>query len=253
MIQLRPIAFLVSCAAHAALAWPLIVSPIDVERRAAAFDMGTGDDQFVVEQGIGIDGIVKLGDSIETIRTAELTPVENTPPPPPPEVKPVDELQDTLTSKSVAAVEDNIVKLDDPPPEAKPEDVKPMEVEPVQVVEPPVTVAIAKDASSGAAKTGGDATALAEYRGKLAKLFQECKFAPKKRVVGNAQVRITVDETGKVVSREIVKSSGDAGVDRAALANVDYAIKDCKDDGLPQAPEGLSATERTVLQGYSFK
>ena len=92
-----------------------------------------------------------------------------------------------------------------------------------------------------------------EGRGKLVKLFQECKFPPKKKLIGNAQVRIVVDELGKVVNREIVKSSGDAKVDQAALANVDYALSDCKDEGLPQAPQGLTATDRTVIQGYNFK
>ena len=102
-------------------------------------------------------------------------------------------------------------------------------------------------------QAGGNASALAEYRGKLVKLFQECKFPPKKRIVGNAQVRIVVDELGKVVNREIVKSSGDLKVDEAALANVDYALNDCKDEGLPKAPEGLTATDRTMIQGYNFK
>lgn len=252
MIDLRPIALIASLAAHVA-AGAYALKPPTGEQRMAAFDQGTGNDQFVVEQGAGIDGIVKLGDSVETVRAAEVTPVEATPPPPPQEVKPVDELQDTVISKSVTAVEDNIVKLPDPPPEVKPQEVTPTEIMPPQVVEPPMTVAVAREESSGAAKTGGDANAVAEYRGKLSKLFQECKFAPKKRVVGNAQVRITVDETGKVVNREIVKSSGNPDVDQAALANVDYALKDCREYGLPQAPQGLTANDRTVLQPYSFK
>lgn len=252
MSLLRAITLTASLAVHAGLAAYAAYMPPAAERTFAAFDKGTGNDEFVVEQGLGVDGIVKLGDSVETIRTAEITPAETAPPPPPPEAKPIDELQDTIVAKSEVAHEDNIVKVDEPPPEAKPEEVKPAEVTPVEAA-PPVAVAIVQEASSGAVKTGGDATALAEYRGRLAKLFQECKFAPKKRVVGNAQVRIIVDENGKVVSREIAKSSGDADVDRAALANVDYAIKDCKDEALPQAPEGLTANDRTMLQGYSFK
>lgn len=250
MAALRYVTFALSLAAHAAFAYAL-TAPRG-EQRIQAFDQGTGQDQFVVEQGVGIDGILKLGESLETVRTAEVMPVE-APPPPPAEVKPVDELQDALVSTSPEAVEDNIVKLEEPPPEVRPEDVKPVETQPVDVVEQPITVAIAKEASSGEAKTGGDTMALAEYRGKLAKLFQECKFPPKKRVLGNAQVRIVVDETGNVVRREIVKSSGDPRVDEAALANVDYAIKDCRDEGLPQAPQGLTEAERTVLQGYTFK
>ncbi len=253
MNTLRAITFVSSLALHAGLAAYAAYAPTPADRSFQSFDQGTGNDQFVVEQGVGIDGIVKLGDSVETIRAAEVTPVEQAPPPPPPEAKPVDELQDTIVSKSVTAVEDNIVKIDEPPPEVKPEEVKPVEVQPVEVTEPPITVTIAKEASSGTVQTGGDSTALAEYRGKLAKLFQECTFAPKKRVVGNAQVRIIVDEAGRIVNREIVKSSGNADVDKAALANVDYAIKDCKEEALPQAPEGLTDTDRTVLQGYSFK
>lgn len=250
MNVLRAIAFATSLAAHVSFA-AYVVAPWTSESANIAFDQGTGDDQFVVEQGVGIDGIVKLGDSVETIRAAEVTPVEATPPPPT-EVKPIDDLQDTIVSNSATAVEDNIVKVPDPPPEVQPEDVKPPDV-PTVVAVPPVAVAESRDASSGAAKTGGDASALAEYRGKLAKLFQECKFPPKHRVSGKAQVRIVVDEQGKIVGREIAKSSGSAEVDQAALANVDYAIKDCREQALPQAPEGLSETDRTVLQGYIFK
>ena len=62
-----------------------------------------------------------------------------------------------------------------------------------------------------------------------------------------------MDELGRVAGREIVKSSGNADVDQAALANVDYALKDCREEGLPQAPEGLTEAERSVLQGYSFR
>lgn len=252
MINLRVITFVASLAAHVGFAAYAAYIPPAGERRFQAFDQGEGNDEFVVEQGLGIEGIVKLGDSVETIRTVDVTPVEATPPAPT-EVKPVDELQDAIVSKAAEAVEDNIVKVEEPPPEVQPDEVKPTEVQPVQAVEPPITVAIAKEASSGAERKGGDASALAEYRGKLAKLFQECKFPPKKRVVGNAQVRIMVDAAGKVVGREIVKSSGNPDVDKAALANVDYALNDCKDEALPQAPEGLTENERTVLQGYSFK
>lgn len=252
MNNLRAIAVVASLAGHIGMAAYAAYVPTSVDRRFQAFDQGEGTDEFIVEQGVGIDGIVKLGDSVETIRTVDVTPVEATPPAPT-EVKPLDELQDAIVSKAAEAVEDNIVKIDEPPPEVQPEEVKPTEVQPVQAIEPPITVAIAKEASSGSAKTGGDASALAEYRGKLAKLFQECKFPPKRRVVGNAQVRITVDELGRVVGREIVKSSGNPDVDQAALANVDYALKDCKDEALPQAPEGLTAADRSVLQGYSFK
>ncbi len=227
MNLLRASAVGLSLLAHGTFAWAL-VGHTSENRQYQAFEQGSGDDQFVVEQGVGLEGIVKLGDDIETIRTAEVTPVETPPPVPVQEAKPVDELQQAITSKSETAVEDNVVKTEEPPP---PPEIKPQEVKPVEDVQQPMQVALAKDASTGAAKTGGDTMALAEYRGKLAKLFQECKFAPKKRVVGNAQVRITVDESGKIVNREIVKSSGDAGVDRAALANVDYAVGDCKDEG----------------------
>jgi outer membrane biosynthesis protein TonB len=246
MNSVRSIAVALSLIVHGSFAYAL-TRHVSTSNEFAAFDAGTGDDQFVVEQGIGIDNIVKLGDDVQTIRTSELTPVE-TLPTPVQETKPVEELQQAITSVSEKAVDDNIVKTEDPLPE-----IKPQETKPVEAVEKPVQVAIAKDASSGGEQTGGNATALAEYKGKLVKLFQECKFAPKKRLVGNAQVRIVVNELGKVVNREIVKSSGDPKVDQAALANVDYALNDCKDEGLPKAPEGLTATDRTVIQGYNFK
>lgn len=249
MNLLRASAVGLSLVAHGTFAWAL-VGHTGENSIYQAFDQGSGDDQFVVEQGIGLDGIVKLGNDIETIRTAEVTPVDTEPPVPVQEVKPIEDLQQAITSTSETASEDKVVKTEEPPP---PPEIKPQEVKPAETVQQPLQVALAKDASTGSVKSGGDTTALAEYRGKLAKIFQECKFAPKKRVVGNAQVRITVDEHGRIANREVVKSSGDPGVDRAALANVDYAVGDCKDARLPEAPEGLTAEDRTVLQGYVFK
>lgn len=248
MNNLRPIAIVASLAAHAGFAYALI-APLANSEPMRAFDKGSGNDQFVVEQGVGLSGFVNLGEATETIRAAEIEPVEAAPPAPQ-EVKPVDELQDTIVSKSVAAADEHIVKLDEPPPELKPEEQKPVEIKPAEQV--PVAVAVAQDASSGEEKKGGDTRARAEYYSKLVKLISECKFAPKRRVRGEAEIRMKFDERGNLVSREVVKSSGDDSVDRAALANVD-GLKDCKEEGLPPAPEGLTVSDRTMVQKWTFR
>lgn len=250
MNHLRNTAVVLSLAAHVSVAYALTKHVSEHTSSVMTFDLGTGDDQFVVEQGIGLSSVVKLGEDLETIRTAEVTPVETvTPPPAVQETKPVEELQETITSTADKAPEDNIVKLDEPPPpETKPEEVKT-----IAAVEPPVQVAIARDASSGEERTGGNAAEKAAYLGKLVKVFNECAFKPKKVLQGSTKIQIVLDEQGKLVDRKIVTSSGDPKVDEAALANVDYAATTCKEEGLPPPPKGLTASDRTLNQTYNYR
>lgn len=249
--MLRLVTIVVSVALHAALAF----SMLERTNSDAALDVGAGDDLFVVEQGIAIEGLAKLGDALEKIETAELTPLQPTAPPEvvkPPDVRPVDELQDAITSTE--GREDNIVKLDDPPPpdERKteeipeivpkeplpPEDKKPLEVKPqdlpppdiktteaeeVQLKEQPMEVATVTEQSSGAEQTGGNATKKRAYLGQLRNSLERAKVNPRSRAQGTVMLRFSVAADGKLLSHEIVSSSGSSTLDSAAVAALQRA------------------------------
>lgn len=217
MSLIRAAAISISVLAHATLGYALArhVS----EPAVAAFEKGEGDDFLTVEQGIAIEGLAKLGDAMETIETAEAMPVEAVTPPPVQEVKPVDELSEAITSEA-STVEDNIVKVDEPPPPDVQEEKPP---EQAQTVTQPQQVAILTEQSSGEAKVAGDATARAEYLGKLRNVLERAKVNPRSRYSGTVVVKFKVSTDGELMWREVSSSSGSKTLDDAALAALDRA------------------------------
>ena len=215
MKSFRTIAVALSLMVHASVGYAMLprndVNPID------AFDVGTGNDNIVVEQGIAIEGLAKLGDELQTIETVDVTPVAQEVPPPLQEVKPVDELRDTITSAE-SKVEDNIVKTEEPPPPAPPTP------QIVQAQEQPQQVAMATAQSSGEAKKGAaDPAIFKQYLGKLSEFVQKAKINPRSKLTGTVWVKFKVSPEGELLSREITASSGSKVLDEAAVAALDRA------------------------------
>ncbi len=242
MNSLKALALALSLGVHASLGyamWPHL-DAVDAQSMSA----GIGDDMFVVEQGVALEGSVKLGDATETIHTEEVTPVEAVAAKPVEEIKEVDEKRDTITSTNVAAIDDNIVKTEDPPPELKPE-----EPQPVMAVQQPAQIALAHDASSGREQKGGKADAINQYFGKLARLFEESKFRPKQRAVGKVVVQLKIGTDGRLLSREVKASSGNPNLDETALAIVDRAAPDIQE----AMPPGLLSGELSASLPFNFR
>lgn len=242
MSSIRTIAIVLSMGVHVSLGyamWPRL-DDVDMQSMSA----GIGEDMFVVEQGVALEGSVKLGDATETIHTEDVTPVETVEAKPVQEVKEVEELRDTITSTNVAAIEDNIIKTEEPPPEIKPEEPKPQEA-----VQQPAQVAIARDASSGREQKGGDANAINQYFGKLAKLFEESKFRPKRRAIGKVLVQLKIGPDGRLLSREVKSSSGNTNLDETALAIVDRAAPEIQG----AMPKGLLTSELSAVLPFNFR
>ncbi|MGL4396156.1 MAG: energy transducer TonB family protein [Hyphomicrobium sp.] len=237
----RTVAIILSLLAHGSLAFAL--TRHTNESRLEALDGGAGDDMFTVEQGIAIEGAAKLGDAMETIETAEVVPVTETPPPPPPveEVKPLDELREAITSEA-SKVEDNIVKLDEPPPP----DVAPPTPEVVEAQEQPQQVAIVSEQSSGEAKTGGNSTARTEYLGKLRNVLERAKVNPRSRLAGTVVVKFQIGPDGQLMSREITTSSGSKVLDDAAVAALDRAAP------FPPMPVEVAGEPMVVSVPFKF-
>jgi periplasmic protein TonB len=216
MKSLRTIAVALSLMVHASVGYAMLprddVNPID------SFAAGTGNDQFVVEQGIAIEGIAKLGDDLQTIETVDVTPAAQEAPPVQ-EVKPVDELRDTITSAE-SKVEDNIVKTEEPPPPVTP----PPTPQVVEAQEQPKQVALASEQSSGEAKKGAaDPAVFKQYLGKLSEFVQKAKINPRSKLTGTVWVKFKVSPEGELLSREITASSGSKVLDEAAVAALDRA------------------------------
>ncbi|HPG88383.1 MAG TPA: TonB family protein [Hyphomicrobium sp.] len=218
MQSLRAVAVTLSLVVHGSLGYALIAKPQMTV--SDAFDAGTGTDSILVEQGIAIEGLAKLGDAIETIETAEVVPMVAETPPPVEEVKEIDELKDAITSEA-STVEDNIVKTEEEPP---PEIEEKPPITEAMPVEQPEQIAIVTEQSSGEAKSGSvDATQRTQYLGKLRDVLERSKINPRSRLAGTVWVKFKVGMNGELMSREIMTSSGSKVLDDAAVAALERA------------------------------
>ncbi len=137
----------------------------------AALDSGSGDDMFVIEQGIAIEGFAQTRRGGVTTEEVEAPTEISEARPPVEEVKPVEEdVQHVIGSES-GPEQEKIVK--EPEPE-KLEEPHPQQVATVEQTE----VAVDEQKASGAKKTGGDATALSAYRGKLYQHLEQQEGEP---------------------------------------------------------------------------
>ncbi len=240
-MSFRTIAVALSLMAHGSLAYAILgkpsAAPVD------AIEAGSGSDIINVEQGIAIEGLAKIGDALETIETAEITPVDAMPPPPIEQVKPVEELRETITSTE-AAIDDNVVKAEDPPPPEIVEQPKPPEV--VATEQVPEQVAIVSEQSSGAAKSGGAAKAYGLYLGEVNQRVQRAKINPRARVAGTVLMRFTVGLRGELLKTEVASSSGSPVLDKAAIAALERAAP------FPPIPPEVSTQPLAFTQPFRF-
>jgi protein TonB len=233
-MTLRALTSILSLALHGAFVALFFVTP-----GGAALDSGSGDDMFIVEQGIAIEGFAQLGDAEVTTEEVEAPTEISEARPPLEEVKPVEEdVQHVIGSES-GPEQKKIVK--EPEPE-KVEEPHPQQVATLEQTE----VAVEEQKASGAKKTGGDTTAASEYRGKLYQHLEKKKVNPRSREAGTVVVRFTVDSSGQVVSREVTESSGSKMLDDAAVASIDKAAP------FPPMPGDIASAPMVVSVPFKF-
>jgi protein TonB len=205
----------------------------------AALDSGSGDDMFIVEQGIAIEGFAQLGNAEVTTEEVEAPAEISEARPPLEEVKPVEEdVQHVIGSES-GPEQEKIVK--EPEPE-KVEEPHPQQIATAEQTE----IAVEEQRASGAKKSGGDTTAVSEYRGKLYQHLERKKVNPRSREAGTVVVRFTVDSSGQVVSREVTESSGSKMLDDAAVASIDKAAP------FPPMPGDIASAPMVVSVPFKF-
>lgn len=215
---------LVSLAAHAAVFVPVAWMP--VRGPAAVYDDGTGSDSFRIEQGIAIEG-VSQGEAAERVEVAEVAPTLAAPAPVQ-EVKPVEDDTKSVITAAESPVE--VAKaVEEPPP---PEPVKPQEV---AAIEQPAQVEMFAEKSAGKAQDGGKAKAREQYAGQLNKSLRKVRVG-QFRAFGTVTLQFELDRSGKLISRQILTSSGNAALDRQALDWIERAE-------FPPLPEALGNRE----------
>jgi protein TonB len=211
-MTLRALTYLISLLLHGGVVAFFLATP-----GGASLDTGTGEDTFVIEQGIAIEGLSRIGEAEVSIEAVEAPPQVLQTTPPVEEVKPVEEDVQHVIGSEAGPEQEKIVR--EPEPEEIKEQPKPEQVATVQQTE----VAVDEQKASGKKQEGGDATAMSVYRGKLFSHISGKKLNPRSREAGVAVVRFTVGPGGELVSREIATSSGSKILDDAAIASIDRA------------------------------
>ncbi len=242
MLTLRTIAVLASMMIHATIVYAMLPAEPTPQTPIDTFAAGTGEDAMLIEQGIAIEGF-SSGDALQTIETADVTPTTQDTPPPINEVKPPDELRETITATE-SKVEDNIVKTEEPPP---PTFTQPPPPEVVQAQEQPQQVAIATEQSSGEEQKGSiDPALFKQYLGKLSETVQKAKINPRSKLNGTVWVKFKVSPGGELLSREITSSSGSKVLDEAAVAALDRAAP------FPPMPQEVATGPLDVSVPFKF-
>jgi protein TonB len=235
MDAVRSTTWLLSLGLHAGI----LVAVVGVTAGGAALESGTGDDVFVVEQGIAIEGVAKLGEAEEMIETIDIPPVQQAQLKPPEEIEP--DLTEVITATE-SEYEDAVVDRE-PEPILEEQEELPIAV-PVEEQLPQVATLIEK--SSGEAQTGGDTTQRRAYLGKLRRTLEQSKVNPRSRQTGTVMISFRVDPSGQLISRRVKKSSGSKLLDDAAMAALDRAAP------FPPMPENVAQGPLEVQVPFKF-
>jgi protein TonB len=234
-MALRSLAWLLSFGLHAGLLAIYLFEP-----GGAAFEVGTGDDQFIVEQGISVEGLSQWGQDATTVEAVEAEPLEASQAREAIEkVEAVEEVEETQVIASETGPEQDV-------PEIKPEPMVEPVPEQVATLEQAEQIAVEEQRAAGAAQTGGSATAQSAYLGKLRSHLEKRKVNPRSRAVGTAVIRFTVDPNGQLLTREVASSSGNKILDDAALASVERAAP------FPAMPSDIAGEPLVVSVPFRF-
>lgn len=235
-MAIRSLTWLLSLVLHAAFAAWLLVTP-----GGAALEEGEGEEQFIVEQGIAIEGVAQWGQDEMNVDAIEAVPLEAS------EARPaVEEVKETEKVEETEVIASEAGPEQEELPEAKPEPVVEPTPQQVATVEQEEQVAVEEKRAASAAKTGGSTTAHSAYLGKLRTHLEKKKLNPRTRQVGTAVVRFTVDAAGQLVSREIARSSGNKTLDDAAIRSVERAAP------FPAMPQDIAAGPLVVSVPFRF-
>jgi protein TonB len=252
-MALSVLAWLASIAVHGLLAFALFIPISD----GAALEEGSGSDIMVVEQGIAIEGLAKLGEDVVSVEAVEAPAMMSSVAQHLEQVEAIEEQQELPVEEvpEVEPVQDMVLASETGPENELVEPVEELVDEPEQDLQeqplPQQIAAVAQQtviamrASSGEVLRGGDVTAHREYLGKLRTHLEGSKVNPRTKRVGTTVVRLTVKSNGELVKNEVVKSSGSKALDKAALASIEKAAP------FPSIP--IEVGQETVTVSVPFR
>jgi len=222
-MSLRAVTWLISFALHGGVVAFLLTTP-----GGASLDEGFGEDVFIVEQGIYQEHVEAVEAPPQVLQSAP--PVE--------EVKPIEEdAQAVISSENGPDQEKVVEEIEEVVKEAPEERLAAIEQTDIAIEE--------QKAREEVAKTGGDATVMSAYRGRLFSHISRKKVNPRSRQSGTVVVRFTVGPQGELISREITASSGSKLLDDAAMASIDRAA--------PFPPMPSEASNEPLVVSVPFK
>ena len=247
-------AVLLSVLMHAAVGAALVLPP---SGGGSAYEAGEGDDLFVTDTGIAIEGI-GFGDSIQSTEAVEVENQEASVAQPevaevkapeaveeqPQEVlEELPEDQEVITSmaEDAPALEaEPLRELEEPVVEERPQEAQVATLEQVQ------QVALKEEIVAGAKQRGGDTTERRRYLGKLRQHLERKKVNPRSKRTGTVEVRFSVGASGEVLTLEVVTSSGSEVLDNAAVASIEKAAP------FPARPDAMSNEPLVVSVPFRF-
>jgi protein TonB len=231
---LKPLSWIFSLALHGVI---VAFAVVTFTGSNAALDAGSGDDMFVVEQGISIEGVTNFGEAAEMIELADIPPIQATEAPPEvPEIEP--ELTEVISSTQSTTEAPALEELPEPVEEDKPEEVA--------VEEQAAQVATLIEKSSGQAQEGGTSNLLREYKGLLRKAIGRVPVKPRTRRKGSVLLRFAVGPSGDLLMRTVEESSGSSALDEAALAALDRT-------DFPPMPQELTGEPVEATIRFNFR
>jgi len=222
--------FLTSLGLHAAVVAPMVLV---IERGSTAqiYDEGSGNDSFKIEQGIAIEAISQ-GEAAERVEVAEVAPMVAAATPQVIETKPLEpELKDVI-SATESAVE--VAKAPDEPPPPVP--VQPQEV---AMLDQAAQTEMFAEKSAGKAQEGGKTKAREQYAGQLNKALRKVRVS-RFTSFGTVTLQFELDRTGKLLTRQVLQTSGNPALDKQALDWIDRAE-------FPPLPDALGNRELFVV------
>lgn len=93
----------------------------------------------------------------------------------------------------------------------------------------------------------GETDTVGAYLRLVRELLERAKVNPNTELTGQVLLQMSVDPSGKVLSRKVLASSGSKTLDDAALASLDRASP------LPPLPSGLSQTPLEISVPFKFR
>lgn len=243
-MMLRVAMIVMSFAIHGALAY-VSINRDTSSTSAMSFEEGTGNDAFLIENGIGIEGFIQEGEALETVEANEQIAPVSVARPQLEEIKPVEEArelpEETEIIQSINGPEQEAI----PVPEEKPEEVQQAQVATLEQLEQP-TLALEEQRAGEKQEGGGDPAARREYLGQVMSKVERSKVNPRSSLTGTVLIRFAVAATGELISKEVVSSSGSSKLDNAAIASLEKAAP------FPPFPKNLGLDKIVEVIPYRF-